>query len=95
MEILKEVHMGRTACLCVLVSLAVLTGCSGGAKPYPLETCLVTDNILGSMGDPVSFDYEGQEITVCCKPCIKKFRRDPGKFLEKLRQLTSANAGSS
>jgi hypothetical protein len=53
-------------------------------KPYPLELCIVTDNDLGSMGDPRTFVYEGQEIKICCKPCEKKFLKNPAKYLEKL-----------
>jgi hypothetical protein len=53
-------------------------------KPYPLNVCIVTDNDLGSMGDERTFVYEGQEIKICCKPCEKKFLKDPAKFLKKL-----------
>lgn len=53
-------------------------------KPYPLTTCIVTDNDLDSMGEQTSFIYEGQEIKVCCKPCIAKFKKNPAKYLKKL-----------
>lgn len=81
-----------------VLSLAffILAGCSdsgggsgtgpGSVKPYPLKVCLVTDNDLGSMGDPVSIVHEGQEVKFCCHPCIKKFRAEPEKFLKKLGQ---------
>ena len=36
-------------------------------KPYPLDTCLVCDMKLGSMGGPYVFVYKGQEIKVCNK----------------------------
>jgi YHS domain-containing protein len=52
-------------------------------KPYALKTCLVTDSDLDSMGDEVSFVYQGQEIKFCCKPCEKKFLRAPEKYLAK------------
>jgi len=29
---------------------------------------------------------EGQQIKFCCKPCIKKFKKDPAKYLVKLEQ---------
>lgn len=53
-------------------------------KPYPLDVCIVTDNDLGSMGDTKTFIYEGQEIKICCKPCQKKFYKDPARYLKKL-----------
>ena len=53
-------------------------------KSYPKKTCLVTDNELGSMGTPVTKVYEGQEVKFCCKPCVKKFEKNPAKYLGKL-----------
>jgi YHS domain-containing protein len=54
------------------------------AKPYPLKTCIVSDNDLDSMGEQASFVYQGQTIKVCCKPCIAKFEKNPAKYLKKL-----------
>ena len=54
------------------------------SKPYPLDVCIVSDEKLGSMGDPVVFDHKGQEIKLCCKACRKKFDKDPATFLKKL-----------
>ena len=55
-----------------------------GAKPYPLDTCLVSGKKLGSMGDPVVMNHEGQEIKFCCDSCVPKFKMDPAKYLSKL-----------
>lgn len=67
--------------------LAPLNLNAAGAKPsrYPLKTCIVTDNGLRSMGDEQTITYEGREIKFCCKPCIAKFRKNPAKYLAKLR----------
>ncbi len=46
---------------------------------YPLDICLVSDNELGSMGKVITKVYKGQEIKLCCKPCVKKFDEDPEK----------------
>lgn len=54
------------------------------AKPYPLKTCLVSDEKLGEMGDPYVFAYKGQEVKLCCKSCKKDFDKDPAKFSKKL-----------
>ena len=54
------------------------------AKPYPLQTCVVSGQKLGSMGEPMRFTYKGQEIKLCCKGCEKKFQADADKFLEKI-----------
>ncbi|MGB6220080.1 hypothetical protein [Haloferula sp.] len=54
------------------------------AKPYPLTTCIVSDDKLGEMGKPVVFVHKGQEIKLCCKECRGDFDKDPAKYLKKL-----------
>ncbi len=54
-------------------------------KPYTLKTCIVSDEKLnGDMGKPYVFDFQGQEIKLCCKGCLKDFQKDPAKYLKKL-----------
>jgi hypothetical protein len=79
----------RKSCIAVLTAAAlIVVGCgdtrTSGAKPYPLSTCIVTDNALGSMGDEQTYIHEGQEIKLCCAPCIEKFKANPARFLAKL-----------
>ena len=55
------------------------------AKPYALTTCVVSDEKLGGdMGKPYVFKYEGREVQLCCKSCLKDFNKDPKKYLKKL-----------
>ncbi|MEZ5976484.1 MAG: hypothetical protein R3E96_17070 [Planctomycetota bacterium] len=35
-------------------------------------------------GDPYVFVYKGQEIKLCCEPCVDEFQADPDAFLAKL-----------
>lgn len=53
-------------------------------KPYPLETCVVSGEELGGMGEPFVFDHKGQEIKLCCKSCKKDFDKDSAKFMAKV-----------
>ena len=55
-------------------------------KPYPLKTCVVTDEKLGDMGDAYVFVHEGREIKLCCKSCLKDFKKDPAKYVKKLEE---------
>jgi hypothetical protein len=57
---------------------------AAGAKPYPLKTCIVSDEKLGEHGEPVTKVYEGQEVKFCCKSCIKKFEKDVSGNLKKI-----------
>lgn len=55
-------------------------------KSYPLKTCLVSGEELGSMGDPIVITHEGQQIKFCCDKCLPKFEEDPAKYLSKLAE---------
>jgi YHS domain-containing protein len=55
-------------------------------KPYPLETCLVSGDDLDDMDDRVSIVHEGQIFEFCCKPCVKKFYKNPGKYVKALEK---------
>ncbi len=77
--------------LLATLALLSLTNCTttstavgGAASKYPLDTCIVTDNGLESMGGSLSLVHEGQEIKFCCEPCVGKFQRNPAKYLAKL-----------
>lgn len=59
-------------------------------KPYPLDKCIVTDEKLGEMGKPYVFVHEGQEIKLCCKSCLKRFNKEPQKYLKKIADAEKA-----
>ncbi len=54
------------------------------AKPYPLDKCIVSDEKLGEHGKPYVFTHEGQEIKLCCKDCVKDFKKEPAKYMKKI-----------
>jgi hypothetical protein len=87
-----------STCLLLLGLLCLaLAGCARqedsveAAIPYPLETCIVSDERLGADPDmvPYTFVHEGQEIKLCCKSCLTTFNKDPKEFLAKLHPPTS------
>jgi YHS domain-containing protein len=51
---------------------------------YPLETCVVSGEKLGSMGDPIDYLYGTKLVRFCCKGCVGRFQKDPQKALAKL-----------
>jgi hypothetical protein len=60
-------------------------------QPYPLKTCIVSgEEFGGDMGDPVVMTYQGREIKFCCSSCVKKFKKDPEKYLKKLDAAEAA-----
>lgn len=61
-------------------------------KPYVLDTCIVSGDKLGGMGDPVVVVRDGREIKFCCKGCIKDFDKDPAAFVKKIEAAEQAKA---
>lgn len=56
------------------------------AKPYPLDTCIVSDEKLEETEKPHVLVHNGQEIKLCCKKCAKRFEKDPAKYMKKLEE---------
>ena len=56
------------------------------AKPYPLKICVVSGEKLGGMGKEYVFTHEGQEVKLCCKSCLKEFKKDPAKYMKKIQE---------
>jgi len=58
---------------------------SGVPKTYPLKKCAVSDEALGEHGKPVKVTHEGTEIYLCCKDCVKDFKKDPAKYAKMIK----------
>ena len=87
-----------------LFALAALGGSASAADPapaatspttkpaYPLATCVVSDEKLGSMGKPVVLQHEGREVQFCCKSCQPEFKKEPAKYVKKIDQAAKKPA---
>jgi YHS domain-containing protein len=63
---------------------------------YPLKTCIVREkSALGSMGEPVNMVVGMQMVRFCCDSCIPKFKKDPAKFLARLKPAKKVEAAHS
>jgi YHS domain-containing protein len=91
---MKNTHYGMLALvLAGFTSLAVAEDKkTEKPKPYPLEKCVVSNEKLGEMGKPFVFTYEGQEIKLCCKSCQKDFKKNPAKYLKKIKDAQAEKA---
>jgi len=58
---------------------------ASSSADYPLTTCVVSGEELGSMGEAVVYDHEGMTVKFCCKSCIPKFEKEPEKYLSKIQ----------
>jgi hypothetical protein len=48
---------------------------------YPLKTCVVSGEALGSMGEPVDYVYGNRLVRLCCSGCIPALKKNPEKYL--------------
>lgn len=58
-------------------------------KDYPLKTCVISKEDLGTMGEPTDLIYrvEGSPdrlVRFCCESCIKDFKKDPAAALKRI-----------
>ena len=78
--------MKTTPALLVVLATALTFAADPGSKPYPLKTCIISGEKLGSMGKPAVLVQDGQEVQFCCKSCIKDFKKDPQKYLKEIAE---------
>lgn len=74
-------------------------------KSYPLTTCPVSgEKLVGPMGGPIDYLYkqkmaDGTETTrlveFCCKDCVKKFTKDPEKYLKAIDEAAAKKASTT
>lgn len=63
-------------------------------KPYILKTCPVSGEKLdGDMGKPYVFEQNGLQIKLCCKNCLKDFKKDPSKYIKKIEAAEMKQEG--
>ncbi len=63
------------------------------ADPYPFDTCPVSGEKLGSMGEPVIVLYEGREVRFCCDGCPEQFEKDKPAALARLDERIAKDQG--
>lgn len=54
------------------------------AESYPLTTCPVSGEELGSQGDPIEMVHGTRLVRLCCKGCVKGFKKDPSATMAKI-----------
>lgn len=58
---------------------------------YPLDTCIVADKKLGSMGKPHEFVHKGRQFKYCCIGCDDKFQKNTDKYIKKFDDAIASN----
>ena len=85
------------------VGIVTISGCGDSSvqtKPskaglpanYPLDTCPVSGQKLGSMGDPYIIKFQGKTVALCCSKCVKEFNGDSAKYMGILEDAEKKSA---
>lgn len=58
-------------------------------KDYPLKTCVISKEDLGTMGEATDLIYRAEGapdrlVRFCCESCIKDFKKDPAAALKRI-----------
>lgn len=59
-------------------------GVRAWGEPYTLDTCPVSGERLGAMGDAIVKEYHGREVRLCCSGCIGKFEADQDRYWKEI-----------
>ena len=97
MNFMKTIKNFTALALTATFIVAPFAGFAGDTKEakgkaYPLDKCVVSDEKLGEMGKPYVFTQDGQEVKLCCKNCLKDFKKDTAKYMKKIKDAEVAKA---
>jgi YHS domain-containing protein len=78
----------------LIAALTALTAAAFAAsdipKEYPLKTCPVSGEELGSGGmKPAKVSHDGTEVWLCCSHCKPKFEKDPAKYTKPVKDAAA------
>ena len=65
------------------------------SEQYPLTTCPISGEELGSMGDAINVVYAGRLVKLCCAMCVPKFEANPMPTIVKIDAAWTELHGNS
>ena len=92
MKFIKSSFLIITAVL--FGSAATIRAESAIPKDYPLKQCPVSDEKLGEHGKAIkAVAPDGTEVYLCCKSCMKDFKKDPEKYAKMVNDAKVQSGG--
>jgi len=77
-------HTLKTLTIATTLSLFLLLSIATGAFAAPQTTCPVMG---GNINKEIYADYKGERIYFCCMGCPPEFKKNPEKYLKKLKEM--------
>jgi YHS domain-containing protein len=69
--------------LTLILALFLASPILAAASPQPQTTCPV---LGGKISKEFYADYKGQRVYFCCSGCDAEFKKDPEKYLQKMKE---------
>ena len=89
-------RLGFSSILTAVMLTALTVSAADEKKPkaYTLDTCIVSDEKIGADPGmkPYTFVHEGREVKLCCKSCLKNFKKDAAKYVAKIEAAEKKKA---
>lgn len=97
MKTLRPLFASKFYSLLVVTLFAAISATAADEKkpkPYPLNTCIVSDEKIGADPGmkPYSFVQDGREVKLCCKSCLKSFKKESAKYMAKIEAAEKKKA---
>ncbi len=73
----------KLAMLTLILALFLAGPVLAAAAPQTQTTCPV---LGGNVNKEVYVDYKGQRVYFCCQGCDTEFKKDPEKYLQKMKE---------
>ncbi|HEB70416.1 MAG TPA: YHS domain-containing protein [Desulfobulbus sp.] len=77
-------HTLKTLTIATTLALFLSLSMAGGAFAAPQTTCPVMG---GKINKKLYADYKGQRVYFCCLGCPPEFKKNPEKYIQKLKKM--------
>lgn len=93
--------LAATPCIANAAEAPVVVAAESAAAvaAYPLTTCVISGDKLeaGDMGPIIEYTHKeagkvDRLVRLCCKGCVKEFKKDPAKYLKIIDDAAAAKA---
>lgn len=59
------------------------------------KICPVSGEKIGSHGKAYKVEHDGKSYNLCCKMCAKDFKKDPEKYIAKLKEMKTSGESAA
>jgi len=77
------VHFNKFFVVLGLIFILSLLLFAGASLAKDQTTCPVMGGLINKS---IYADYQGSRVYFCCPPCLREFKKDPDKYITKMKE---------